>query len=154
MSSRCGSGRADRATIVVYLLLYRAAHMWRTGETEMARRYSRSGKAHGTLVQTLCNPLSSFPSHTMSQSRPPSDTEEQHSPPTSPLKEAANGTPAADDQCPNLDDEVSAARGVGAFASIRLPHTLSLCSLHVLLRSCYTTEAGTRGIPRASNPAS
>lgn len=56
----------------------------------------------------------------MSQSRPPSHTED--SPPTSPLRETVDATPAADDHRPNLDDEVSAARGVGAFASI-LPST-------------------------------
>ncbi len=89
----------------------------------------------------------------MSQSPPPPDTEDQHLAPTPPLK-CANGTDAVDDLCPNLGDEVSAARGVGVFASTCLLHTLSLCSLHVLLRSCYTTEAGTRGIPRALNPAS
>lgn len=53
----------------------------------------------------------------MSQSRPPSDIEEQRSSPPTPSKESANGTPVTDDQCPNLDDEVTAARGVGAFAS-------------------------------------
>jgi hypothetical protein len=53
----------------------------------------------------------------MSQSRPHSDTEEQHSSPTTPSKESANGTPLTDDQRPNLDDEVTVARGVGAFVS-------------------------------------
>ena len=123
MSSRCGRGRADGATIVDYLLLYRAHEAW-TGETEMARRGDTAAEAK----QGSRHPRSNSPQlfhHIMSQSRPPSDTEEQHSPPTSPLKETVNGTPPADDQCPNLDDEVSVARGVGAFASVCLPHTLS-----------------------------
>jgi hypothetical protein len=62
----------------------------------------------------------------MSQSRPPSDTEEQHSSQASLLKESASDTPAGDNLCPNLDDEVSAARGAGAFASL-LPHSRSCC---------------------------
>jgi hypothetical protein len=62
----------------------------------------------------------------MSLSRPPSPTEEQHSSQESLLKECARDTPTADYLSPNLDDEVSAARGVGVFASL-LPHTRSCC---------------------------
>ena len=64
----------------------------------------------------------------MSQSRSPSVTEEQHSSQTSPLNESASDdTPTADNNlCPNLDDEVSAARGAGVFASL-LPHTCPCC---------------------------
>lgn len=62
----------------------------------------------------------------MSQSRSPSDTEERHSSQTSLSKESPGDSPAADNLCPNLDDEVSATRGAGVFAS-RLPHTRSSC---------------------------
>jgi hypothetical protein len=62
----------------------------------------------------------------MSQSRSLSDTEERLSSQTFPSKESPRDSPAADNLCPNLDDEVSAARGAGAFAS-RLPHTRSSC---------------------------
>ena len=62
----------------------------------------------------------------MSQSRTPSDTEERHSSQSSLSKENAGDTPAADNLCPNLDDEVSAARGAGVFTSL-LSHTRSFC---------------------------
>jgi hypothetical protein len=63
----------------------------------------------------------------MSQPRSPSESEEKHSQ-TSLLKESpSDDTRTADNNlCPNLDDEVSAARGAGAFASF-LPHTCSCC---------------------------
>lgn len=69
----------------------------------------------------------SHPPLIMSQSRSPSVTEEPLSSQTSLLKESASDTPAADNNlCPNLDDEVSAARGAGVFVSL-LPHTRSCC---------------------------
>ena len=58
----------------------------------------------------------------MSQSRSPSDTKERQSSQTPLSKESSGNSHAADNLCPNLDDEVSAARGAGAFAS-RLPLT-------------------------------
>ena len=61
----------------------------------------------------------------MSHSRSPSDTEERRSSQASLSKESAGNSPAADNLCPNLDDEVSAARGAGAFTS-RFPHTHAL----------------------------
>jgi hypothetical protein len=95
----------------------------RTGETEMELMQAWSSLTTRTLPASL-----SHPPLIMSQSRSPSDTEEQHSSQTSLLNESASdSTPAADNNlCPNLDDEVSAARGAGAFVSL-LPHTRSCC---------------------------
>jgi len=62
----------------------------------------------------------------MSQSHSPSDTEETHSSHTSLSKESAGDSPTASNLCPNLNNEVSAARGAGVFASL-LPHTRSSC---------------------------
>jgi len=62
----------------------------------------------------------------MSQSRSPSDTEVHHS---SLSKECASDTTTAADNpcpCPNLDDEVSDARGAGALASALLAPQVSV----------------------------
>lgn len=91
------------------------------GRTRLKRHYC---SLRPSLSTRTLSP--SHPHTTMSQSRSPSDTEERHSSQTSLSKESADNSPAADNLCPNLDDEVSAARGAGAFAS-RLPHTRSSC---------------------------
>lgn|SRR6266436_5153442 len=82
-------------------------------------------QAYPRSLHALSPPLS-HPLPIMSHSRTPSDTEEKHFSQTPLSRESAGDTPAADNLCPNLDDEVSAARGAGVFASL-LPHTRSCC---------------------------
>jgi hypothetical protein len=93
--------------------------------TRLKRHYCRLRPSLSTRTHS---PSLSFshPHPIMSQSRSPSDTEERHSSQNPLSKENAGDSPAADNLCPNLDNEVSAARGAGAFAS-RLPHTRSSC---------------------------
>ena len=95
------------------------------GRTRMKRhKYCRLRPS--LFTRTLSASLS-HPHPIMSQSRTPSDTEERNSSQTSLSKESAGDTPAADNLCPNLDDEVSAARGAaGVFTSL-LSHTRSSC---------------------------
>src|SRR6266576_3487014 len=124
MNTRCGLGRTwksrDEGGSLVELRIVHEA-----SRTRLKRHYCRLRPSLSTRTHTL--PLSySHPLSIMSQSRSPSDTEERHSSQTSLSKESAGDSPAADNLCPNLDDEVSAARGVGAFAS-RLPRTRSAC---------------------------
>jgi hypothetical protein len=121
MNTRCGLGRMRKSRDEKGWLLSLARGR-RTGETEMELMQAWSSLTTRTLPASL-----SHPPLIMSQSRSPSVTEEQHSSQTTLLKESASDTHAADNNlCPNLDDEVSAARGAGVFVSL-LPYTRSCC---------------------------
>jgi hypothetical protein len=90
-------------------------------------------RGHSLTTRTLSAPFfrSFIPSHpTMSQSCTPPDTGERRSSPASFSKASSSETPAADNPCPNLDDEVSAARGAGAFPSACLPCRTRSCCTH------------------------
>ncbi|KAI9455206.1 hypothetical protein F5148DRAFT_398178 [Russula earlei] len=70
---------------------------------------AEAGRAHAHNTPSPSPSPSPHSSHfIMAQSSSPS---EKHPPSASVLKESASDTPAADNLCPNLDDEVSAARG-------------------------------------------